>query len=79
MKNMPQRVKDRFLAFIAGDASVTLFQVFAGQIFADLGSFGLKVLATIILGIAGGIAGMVGKDLYNFYKSKKKKRNEKTI
>lgn len=37
-------------------------------------SFGLKVLATLILGIIGGIAGLLGKDLYM---GMKKKLNEK--
>lgn len=37
--------------------------------------FGLKIIATLILGIIGGIAGLLGKDVYG---SIKKKFNEKT-
>lgn len=66
-------MKDKVLAFLAGDISVTLFQVFIGGIWADLGHFGMKVGATIILGIAGGIAGMAGRDIYNRLKRKYKK------
>lgn len=67
-------MKDKALAFIAGDISVTLFQIFVGGIWGDLGHFGVKVGATIILGIAGGIAGMIGKDIYNRYKKYKNKK-----
>ena len=34
--------------------------------------FVLKIFATLILGIIGGLAGLIGKDLYNFLKRKKK-------
>ena len=68
---MKMKIGDRALAFIAGDVSVTLFQIFIGGIWADIGHFGLKIAATIILGIAGGLAGMVGKDLYNKFKKRK--------
>ncbi len=36
--------------------------------------FGLKVVATLILGVIGGIAGLLGKDLYASFK---KRLNEK--
>ena len=35
-------------------------------------SFALKIFATLILGMIGGVAGLLGKDLYNFLKRKKK-------
>jgi len=34
--------------------------------------FALKIFATLILGIIGGLAGLIGRDLYNFFKRKKK-------
>lgn len=73
---MSNEKKNKWLAFIAGDASVTLYQLFGGM-WGELGVFGLKVLATIILGIAGGLAGLAGKDLYNHIKSYLKTKNIK--
>ena len=32
--------------------------------------FALKVIATLILGVIGGIAGLIGKDLYTGFKKK---------
>ncbi len=32
--------------------------------------FGLKIIATLILGVIGGIAGLLGKDLYGHFKRK---------
>lgn len=55
--------KDKAVAFLCGDCSVTLY-VMLGGIGVDLGHFALKVLATVILGAAGGIAGIAGKDIY---------------
>lgn len=65
--------RDKAIAFIAGDVSVTLYQLFIGDIIHDLGDFGLKVMSTVILGVFGGIAGMVGKDIYNHLKKRRMK------
>ncbi len=46
----------------------------AGDAAEAAASFGLKVIATLILGVIGGIAGLLGKDLYA---SIKRKFNEK--
>ena len=35
-------------------------------------AFSLKIVATLILGVIGGIAGLIGKDIYNILKRKKK-------
>jgi hypothetical protein len=34
--------------------------------------FVLKIFATLILGIIGGLAGLIGKDIYNTFKRKRK-------
>lgn len=57
---------------MCGDCTVTIFSMFGGIIF-DIGHFALKVLATVILGAAGGLAGLVTKDLYNKWKAKRSK------
>ena len=72
---MPDNTKSNWFAFLCGDLSVTLLQFIAGS-WVEIGQFGLKVLVTIILGAAGGIAGMIGKDIYRWYKAKRK--NNKT-
>lgn len=73
---MPDKMKEKALAFIAGDISVTLYQIFGNGIWDDIGHFGLKVLATIILGAAGGVAGMAAKDIYNYFKKRNNKNKE---
>ena len=50
------------LAFIWGDIFVTIPTLLG--IWNDLGGFGMKVISVIILGVAGGIAGVLGKELY---------------
>ncbi len=67
--------KDKTIAFLGGDIIVTIFHLFIGGIWADIGNFGVKVGATIILGIAGGMAGMIGKDLYQRFKKKRNGTN----
>lgn len=67
-----QHKNTKLVAFICGDLFVTLGQI-TGNIWADAGHFGVKLLATLVIGIAGGIAGVVGKDLYQHFKEKYKK------
>jgi hypothetical protein len=68
---MSDNKRDKIVAFVCGDLIVTAMNILG--IFGDLGHFGLKVLATIILGAAGGIAGMIGKDVYAWWKNRKNK------
>lgn len=43
-------------------------------------SFAIKVLATLILGVIGGVAGLLGKDLYTGFKKKlNDKENDGTV
>lgn len=57
-------MKTKITAFLFGDMFVTLYIVMAG-IIHDFGTFMLKVLATLIIGAAGGLAGMAAKDAYH--------------
>src|SRR5574343_1187180 len=42
--------------------------------------FGLKVLGTFILGVIGGLAGILGKELYSVLKkNKNEKENDRTV
>ncbi len=76
-------MKTKLTAFLFGDLFVTVHIWMAG-IIHDFGTFGLKVAATLIIGAAGGIAGMFAKDAYpvvkRFFKSilKRKKKNNAT-
>jgi len=72
---MPEDEKQKVIAFLSGDFVVTLF--FTLGIWNDLAHFGVKVLATVILGVAGGIAGIAGKDAYNRVKRWWKQRKSK--
>jgi hypothetical protein len=65
---MPEDIKDKAVAFITGDLTVMGFTFI--RIPDELINLWWKVLITIVVGIAGGIAGMVGKDLYTLVKSK---------
>ena len=60
------KVKENLWAFACGD--VMLF-TFIG-IPPEVSQLGWKVFSTVLLAIAGGIAGMVGKDLYVWVKAK---------
>lgn len=76
---MSSEKKETLLAFFCGDILVTW--LWAEHIFQDAGMFLLKLLATIVLGVAGGIAGLVGKDVYRSWKNwrlKQKNKNGKT-
>ena len=74
------KMKTKVIAFICGDLAVTLHIWIAG-IIADFGGFMLKVGGTLIIGAAGGIAGMLAKDLYPilkiWYYTKFKTKNKK--
>ena len=55
---------NKVVAFISGDLAVTIWVFLGGlgNFWHTLGDFGLKIAATVILGIAGGVAGLVGKE-----------------
>lgn len=52
-----------FTAFICGDISATLYLLYTGML-TDLGEFAAKLVTTLLIGAAGGIAGMAGKEIY---------------
>lgn len=56
---------NKVVAFVSGDLAVTIWVFLGGlgNFWHTLGDFGLKIAATVILGIAGGVAGLIGKDL----------------
>lgn len=60
-------MKTKIIGFVCGDISVTLYVIFAG-IIHDFGGFLLKVLGVLIIGAAGGLAGMAAKDAYPIMK-----------
>lgn len=66
---------DKMIAFIYGDVCAMITFIIGG-IMTDLGHMAIKIVSTIVVGIAGGFAGMVGKDLFSRYKNRKKKNNQ---
>lgn len=58
---------EQLIAFIFGDLFVTLW-ITTGDILADFGHFGIRVISTVVIGLAGGLAGMGAKDLYPWFK-----------
>lgn len=68
---MADDTKSKVISFIAGDLFVFTYVHLNGVIY-HIGEFAMKVLATIILGAAGGIAGMLGKDAYSWWKKRRK-------
>lgn len=70
---MPEHVKEKVYAFVCGDVSVMGFTFL--KIPDEFIGIGWKVAVTIIVGVAGGIAGMAGKDLYAYVKEKFKRKN----
>lgn len=75
-------MKEKLIAFIFGDLFVTAHIILAG-IIHDFGGFMMKVLGTLIIGAAGGVAGMIGKESYpwlkkTFKKIFKNERNKKS-
>lgn len=54
-------MKNKLTAFFCGDITVTLLQV-STNFWQELGTFGIKMVATFMLGIAGGLAGLIAKE-----------------
>jgi hypothetical protein len=73
----PARKWLNLTAFLCGDISVTMYVLFTGMM-NDLMLFGAKLITTLIIGAAGGIAGMAGKELYPVLKTFFKKKFKKT-
>lgn len=69
-------VKQRILAFVCGDVVVTGWLKIVG-ILSGITQFGWQVFSVLVLGIAGGIAGVAGKDIYGFLKTEIIKRIKK--
>lgn len=65
---MPDNVKERMVAFICGNASTMGFTFL--KIPDEMMNIGWKILATALIGVAGGIAGLAGKDIYAVVKRK---------
>lgn len=80
--NISGKMKNKIVAFIMGDITVTLCQILS-NFWHDLGLFAIKIIATLILGIAGGVAGLIGKDyvypwikkIVKYFLTKIKKKN----
>lgn len=65
---MPDSVKEKVVAFLCGGGSTMSFTFL--KIPNELMGIGWKIIATILIGVAGGIAGVAGKDLYMIAKKK---------
>ena len=61
--------KDELTSTISGGISSIMLNV---SWIAFLSDTALKVLATVIVGVAGGMAGLAGKDIYQRIKNKLK-------
>lgn len=57
---------DNIVGFITGNVLVSIMV----WIHFDVAAFEVKLLMTIVFGLLGGAAGMAGKDIYNWIKSK---------
>ena len=60
-------MKDEITSALSGGASSILMNV---SWIAFLSDTALKVVATVIVGVAGGMAGLAGKDIYERIKKK---------
>jgi len=58
---MANDVKEKVISFVCGDVTSMLYFTLSG-ILSDMTHFGIQVASTLIIGVAGGIAGMIGKD-----------------
>lgn len=65
---MPESVKEKVVAFCAGNVSTMSFTFL--KIPDEMMGIGWKILATLLIGLAGGIAGVAGKDIYALAKRK---------
>jgi len=65
-----------FLLSVFGNVSwiwsLQLLPVTSQEAYMYAAGFALKIFATLILGIIGGLAGLIGRDLYNLLKRKRK-------
>jgi len=65
-----------FLLSVFGNVSwiwsLQLMPVTSKEAYMYAAGFALKIFATLILGIIGGLAGLIGRDLYNLLKRKRK-------
>lgn len=61
-------MKEKVVAFISGALAAIIPNT--ASIAGMLGDFAVKVLTTAALGAVGGMAGLAGKELYNYLKSK---------
>lgn len=66
MRTLTMHDKENMLAFIAGDVLVMV----VNWIHMDIWSIAAKIGMTVILGVIGGIASLVGKDLYELLKAR---------
>jgi hypothetical protein len=65
---MPDPVKEKVVAFLCGNVSTMGFTFL--KIPDEMMNIGWKILATALVGLAGGIAGLAGKDLYALVKKR---------
>jgi hypothetical protein len=63
---MPNDLKENITAFLSGNVFVTGFTFLKMPV--ALEDIGWRVLATILIGLAGGFAGLAAKDIYLFAK-----------
>ena len=64
---MPHRVIEKLTGMASGAASVLLLNI---NWINTLSDAAVKVGVTVFVGMAGGIAGLMGKDIYNAYLKK---------
>jgi hypothetical protein len=65
---MPNDLKENITAFLSGNVFVTGFTFLKMPV--ALEDIGWRVLATILIGLAGGFAGLAAKDIYQLAKRK---------
>jgi hypothetical protein len=68
VNTMPANLKETITAFISGNVCTMGFTFL--KIPTEFMGIGWKILATIMVGVAGGVAGVAGKDLYGALKRK---------
>lgn len=67
MPALPESVREKVYAFFCGDVTVMGFTFI--KIPDELIGIWWKIFITIVLGAAGGFAGLAGKDIYTWVKA----------
>lgn len=63
-----EETKNRLTAFFCADVVVMIAYLGGLEVYSEAWHFVIKIAATALLGVVGGLFGLVGKDLYPIIK-----------